>query len=55
MKMTSAYIAAHLAHLQRVQSLGITHVDPHCLFLVLHVGLFVLNLKHMSVRLHYHM
>lgn len=44
--MTSAYITAHLGHLKRVQSLGVAHVDPHCLFLVLHVGLFVFNLKH---------
>lgn len=53
-KMTSAYIAAHLGHLERVQSLGVAHVDPHCLFLVLHVGLFVFNLKHMPLWLNYH-
>lgn len=48
-RKTSAYITAHLGHLKRVQSLGVAHVVTHCLFLVLHVGFFVLNLKHMPV------
>lgn len=51
---TCAYITAHLGHLERVQGLGITHVDPHRLLLVLHVGFLVLNLKHTSVRLNYY-
>lgn len=49
MPVITAYITAHLGHLERVQSLRITHVEPHCLFLVLHVGFLVFNLKHMSV------
>lgn len=47
-KMPSAYITAHLGYLKRMQSLAVTHVEPHCLFLVLHVGLFVFNLKHIN-------
>lgn len=43
--MASAYITAHLGHLERVQSLGVTHVDPHCLLLVLHVGFLVFYLN----------
>lgn len=45
-KLTSTYITAHLRHLKRVQSLGVAHVDPDRLLLVLHVGFFVFNLKH---------
>lgn len=49
----TTYIAVHLSHLERVQSLGVTHVDPHRFFLVPHVGLFVFNLKHMSISLNF--
>lgn len=51
--MTSTYITVHLGHMKRVQSLGIAHVDPHCLFLVLHIDFFVFNLKHMPDRLNF--
>ena len=45
--MTSAYITVHLGHVERVHGLKVAYVDPYCLFLVFHVGLFVFNLKHM--------
>lgn len=45
MRRIPAYITAHLAHLERVQSFGITHVDPHCLLLFLNEVTFIFDLE----------
>lgn len=45
MRRTHTYITAHLAHLERVQSFGITHVDPHCSLLFLNEVTFIFDLE----------
>lgn len=45
MRRTHTYITAHLAHLERVQSFGITHVDPHCPLLFLNEVTFIFDLE----------
>ena len=45
MRRMSAYVTAHLAHLKRVQSFGITHVDPHCPLLSLNKVTFIFDLE----------
>lgn len=45
MRRTSAYVTAHLAHLERVQSFGITSVDPHCPLLFLNEVTFIFDLE----------
>lgn len=41
----SAYVTAHLAHLERVQSFGITRVDPHCPLFFLNEVTFIFDLE----------
>lgn len=45
LRRTSAYVTAHLAHLERVQSFGIASVDPHCPLLFLNEVTFIFDLE----------
>lgn len=52
-KKTPTYITAHFCHFERVQGFGVTHVDPHCLLLVLCVALLVFNLKQQTTSFNF--